>query len=158
MALKYLKDTEANINNILIMMNNFNIRESSWNPLFSNHSIHSNMLTYIADFLSLCIFSTTIQVPTRYADNPNDLDSVINLMFLQPNSDEFNSHIIHPEWRLLLDHALLIVKIWIFEENIQTGKRTTVKDSEEEFKFITDISDLIKRLNTNHISNKKDLE
>ena len=28
MALKYLKDTEVNINNILIMTENFNIRDS----------------------------------------------------------------------------------------------------------------------------------
>jgi len=29
MTLKYLKDTEANINNILIMTGDFNIRDSS---------------------------------------------------------------------------------------------------------------------------------
>ena len=59
-ALKYLKDIEANINNDLIMMDNFNIRDSSWDPLFPNHSIHSNILTDIADTLNLCISSTII--------------------------------------------------------------------------------------------------
>jgi len=82
MALKYLKDTEANINKILIMTGDFNIRDSFWDPLFPNNSIHSNMLTNIADSLSLCISSATIQVPIRYADNPNNLNSVINLIFL----------------------------------------------------------------------------
>ena len=91
-ALKYLKNTEANINNILIIMSDFNIRDSSWDPLFPNHG---DMLTNITDSLSLYISNATIQVPTKYTDNPNNLNSVINLMFLQPNSDEFDSYIIH---------------------------------------------------------------
>jgi len=82
MALKYLKDTEANINNIFIMIGNFNIRNSFWDSLFPNHSVYGNMLTDIADSLSLCISSATIQVLIRYVDNPNNLDSVINLIFL----------------------------------------------------------------------------
>ena len=36
-ALKYLKDTEANIDNILIITENFNIRNSSWDPSFPYH-------------------------------------------------------------------------------------------------------------------------
>jgi len=34
LALKYLKDTEVNINNVLIMTGNFNIRDCSWDPNF----------------------------------------------------------------------------------------------------------------------------
>ena len=33
-ALKYLKDTEVNINNVLLMMDDFNIRYSLWDPSF----------------------------------------------------------------------------------------------------------------------------
>jgi len=51
-----------------------------------------------------------------------------------------------------------MVKISILKKHIQTRKRTIIKDSEEEFKFITDVINLIKRLNTNHISNKEDPE
>jgi len=50
------------------------------------------------------------------------------------------------------------VKISILEEHIQTRKQTIVKNSEEEIKFIADIIELVKRLNTNHISSKEDLE
>ena len=32
LALKYLKDTEVNINNILIMTEDFNIRDCLWDP------------------------------------------------------------------------------------------------------------------------------
>jgi len=71
---------------------------------------------------------------------------------------QFNNHIICPDWRLSSDHALLTVKISILEEHIQTRKQTIVKNSEEEIKFIADIIELVKRLNTNHISSKEDLE
>ena len=37
MALKYLKDTEVNIDNILIMTGDFNIRDSLWNTSFPHH-------------------------------------------------------------------------------------------------------------------------
>jgi len=33
MALKYLKNTKANINNALIMTSDFNIRDNIWDPL-----------------------------------------------------------------------------------------------------------------------------
>jgi len=69
MVLKYLKDTEANIDNVLIMMGDFNIRDSSWNPLFPNNSVHSELLMDIADSLNLSISSSTSQVPMRYANN-----------------------------------------------------------------------------------------
>ena len=58
-ALKYLKNTEANINNILFITGNFNIRDSIWNPNFPHHSIHSNLLIDIADFINLYLLSFT---------------------------------------------------------------------------------------------------
>ena len=82
MALKYLKNTEANINDILIMTGNLNIRDNSWDSLFPNYLVYIDILTDIADSLNLCTLSTTIQMPTRYIDNPNNSNSVIDLMFL----------------------------------------------------------------------------
>jgi len=82
MALKYLKNTEANINNILIMTEDFNIRNSLWDPLFPNHFVHSELLVEIADSFQLNIFSPTSQVPMRYADNQDDLNLTIDLIFL----------------------------------------------------------------------------
>ena len=158
-ALKYLKDIEANINNILVITGNFNIRDNSWDPSFPYHSIHCNLLTDIADSMSLYIFKSTNQVPTRYSDNQNNLNSVIDLIFLQPTSSEFNNHTIHPEWRLLSDHTLLTIDIAIIEEHIQTKKHTIVKNSEEEEKnFLAGFIESIKELNTEHISSKENLE
>jgi len=157
-ALKYFKNNEANINNILIITSNFNIRNSSWDPLFPNYLVHSNTLTDITNTLNLYISSATIQVPTRYVDNPNDLNSVIDLMFLQPNLDEFNNYTIHSNWRLSSDHTPFIVKVSIFNENTQTRKWIIIKNSKKEVNFIAKVIESIKRLNTNHINSKKDLE
>ena len=42
MALKYLKDTEVNIDNVLVMTGDFNIRDSLWDTDFPHHSAISD--------------------------------------------------------------------------------------------------------------------
>ena len=96
-ALKYLKDTEANINNILVMVGDFNIRNNSQDPFFLHHSIYRNLFTNIVDSMNLCISKSTNQVSTRYLDNQNDLNLTINLIFLRPNLSKLNNHIIYWE-------------------------------------------------------------
>jgi len=96
-ALKYLKNTETNINNVLIMTGDFNIRNNSWNSLFPHHSSYCSTLTDIVNSLNLYISKSTNQVPTRYSDNHNDLNLVIDLIFLQLTSLEFDNHMIHPK-------------------------------------------------------------
>jgi len=94
-ALKYLKNTETNINNVLIMTGDFNIRNNSWNSLFPHYSSYCSTLTDIVNSLNLYISKSTNQVPTRYSDNQNDLNLVIDLIFLQLTSLEFDNHMIH---------------------------------------------------------------
>ena len=65
---------------------------------------------------------------------------------------------IHPEWRLILDHTPLIVNIIIFEKYIQTKKQTIIKNIKEERNFITELINSIKRLSIEHISSKENLE
>jgi len=97
LALKYFKDTEANIRNVLIMTGDFNMRDNNYDSLFLFHSIHSDLLTDIIDSLDLFLSNPTDQVPTRYSNNTNDSNSVIDLMFLRPNSLEIDNHTIHPD-------------------------------------------------------------
>ena len=96
MALKYLKDTEAYIHNLLIMTGDFNIWDSLWDPSFPHHSSISDNLLIIADSFNLDLSFPTNLVPTRYSDNVNDSNLVIDLMFLHSRSSILKNHTIHP--------------------------------------------------------------
>jgi len=60
--------------------------------------------------------------PTRYSNNSQDSNLVLDLVFLQPNLSEQNNHYIHPDWRLTSDHASISVDILIAKEHILTTK------------------------------------
>jgi len=81
-ALKYLKDTEVDISNLLIMTGDFNIRNSAWDPLFPHHSTFSDDLFIIADSFNLELSFPTNCVSTRYSDSDIRANSVIDLIFL----------------------------------------------------------------------------
>ena len=81
-ALKYLKDTEANINNIVLMTGDFNIRDSLWDLSFPFHSSISDDLIIIVDSFNLALSTLTNPCPTKYSDTTGESNSVINLMFL----------------------------------------------------------------------------
>ena len=119
LALKYLKDTEVDLNNVIIMSGGFNIRSSDWNPSFSHHLMHADYLLEIADLFNLERLLSINLVPTRYTDNPNNSDSIIDLIFLRGHFEKFNTHLILPNIRSLFDYAPLIINIVIQEEFIQ---------------------------------------
>ena len=81
-TLKYLKDTEVNIPNLLIMTGDFNIRDSIWDLSFSHHLAISDNLMTIADSFNLDLSFPTHCISTRYSDMVGELNLVINLMFL----------------------------------------------------------------------------
>ena len=158
MALKYLKDTETNISNVIIMTGDFNIRDSLWDSNFPFHSIHSDMLFDIADSFSLALSNLTENFPTRFSDNNQNSNLVLDLVFTQPSSMKFNHHHIHPDWRLISDHAPITVDIHIDDENIPTKKHSLVKGSDEEKRFIEGLTWFIKNLNISPIQDAESLE
>jgi len=52
-ALRYLKNTEVNLNNVLIMIEDFNIRDNNWDILYPHHLIYANTLKDITDSFNL---------------------------------------------------------------------------------------------------------
>ena len=81
-ALKYLKDTEANIDNVVLITGDFNIKDSLWDPSFPFHSSISDDLIMIADSFNLTLSSPTNPCPTRYSDIAEESNFIIDLMFL----------------------------------------------------------------------------
>jgi len=157
-ALKYLKDTEVNICNLLIMTSNFNICNNLWDSFYPYHSSISNDLLIIVKSFNLDLFFLTNHVPTRYSDHDNDSNSVIDLMFLYSGSNKLDYHSIHPEWRLSYNHAPLTITTPIIEEHINSSKCSTGKGSEEEMSFIKDVSMIFRNLNTSNISDPTSLD
>ena len=117
-ALKYLKDTESSIHNVIIMTSDFNIRDCRQDLYYPIHSIHSGSLFDIADSFSLDISNPIKNVSTRFSDNDHNTNSVLDLVFLHPSFPEFNQHHIHPEWRLSSYHAPITIDVSIWKERI----------------------------------------
>ena len=158
LALKYLKDTEVNVSNILIMTGDFNIRDSLWDPSFLYHSSISNDLIIIADSFNLDLLTPINLVPTRYSNTDGESNSVIDLMFLCSRSTELNNHLIHPDWHLSSNHALLTITIPIAEEFIASSKLSILKGSEEEVAFVKKASVIIRNLDTSNLTENVKLE
>ena len=133
------------------MTGDFNIRDNLWDPNFLHHSLHMNVLLKITDSFQLDLSKPTEFFHTRYLDNSHNSNSVIDLMFLQLDSEELNNYLVHPDWRLTSDHAPLSVKISILKEHIQTKKRSLVKNSEEENHFVIELMSFIKGLKMDSI-------
>ena len=157
-ALKYLKDIEVCIQNLLIMTGDFNIHDSLWNLLFPHHSSISDDLLIIADSFNLELSNPTNHVLTRYSDNEHDLNSVIDLMFLWNSTSELDNHLIHPDWRLSSNHMPLTITIPIVEKHINTSKWSIAKDSEEEATFIKGLTSSFRNINTSFILDITSLE
>ena len=128
------------------MAGDFNIRDSLWDPSFLHHLSINNDLIIIADSFYLSLLFPTNQVLTRYTDNINDSNSVIDLMFLHCDSSVLNNHSIHLEWCLSSNYAPLTITISISDECINTCKSTIQKNSIEEEQFVNDTISTIKNL------------
>ena len=157
-ALKYLKDTEVNIDNVILMTGDFNIRDSLWDPSFPFHSSISDDLIIIADSFNLALSNPINSYSTRYSNTAGESNSVIDLMFLHYGSPELDYHSILPESRLSSDHTPLVIDITISEEITQTLKLTLAPKSDQETAFIQDIISNLKRLDSSNIKDTNKLK
>jgi len=157
-ALKYLKDTEVNIDNVLLMIGDFNIRDSLWDLSFLFHSSISDDLIIIADSFNLSLLTPTNPCPTRYSDTAGGANLVIDLMFLRYGSTELDWHSIHPDSYLSSDYAPLSINIPINEEVVCTSKLSIHPKSEQETTFIEEVISNFKNLDTFNIADTEKLD
>ena len=157
-ALKYLKDIEANIDNVLVMTRDFNTRDSLWNTSFPHHSSISDDLLIIADSFNLALSSLTNPCPTRYSNTAGESNSTIDFMFLQYGSSDINQHSIHLDWYLTSDHAPLSIIIFIIDEVVNTSKLSIQQNSKQEIIFVEEVILIFKNLDMSNITNKKCLK
>ena len=156
--LKYLKDTEVNIDNLIIMTGDFNIRDSLWDPSFPHHFSISDDLFILADSFNLDLSIPINSISTRYLDTPGMSDSVLDLMFLHSDSSKLNCHVIHPSWRLTSNYAPLTITITIEEEYIMNTKLSLSKNSKQEEEFIKEVICVFKSLDTTNLVDHESLE
>jgi len=125
------------------MTGNFNIREYNWNPSYPHHSMYTDTLSEIANSFNLELLILIIQVPTRYTDNPQEPNLVIDLMFLCANIEEFNKHTILPDLCSSSNHASLSINIIIEKKSIQDKRQTIVKNSIKEGEFVNKLKNKV---------------
>ena len=113
--LKYLKNTEINLKNILIIIGDFNIRNNDWDPSYPYHSLYTDMLWEFADSFGLELLISINPVLIWYTDNSQGSNSVLDLMFLRIGLEKLNNYIILPDIQSLLDYASLLVSITLKE-------------------------------------------
>jgi len=103
------------------MTGDFNIRDNNWDPNYPHHSAHTKDLLTLAESLGLDLSPPINLGLPRFADNPCDTNSVIDLVFINPNNSGFGQHSLHPELRRPLDHVPLIIEVSINETNIDNS-------------------------------------
>jgi len=135
-ALQVLQQSITNMDNTIILTEDFNIRDSDWDPSFRHYSSHTDDLITIADSLGLKLSPPINPGPTRFVDNPCDINSVINLVFLPLGNTGFGQHMLHPEIHKPSDYVSLIIEIGIREINTNINIWSIKKNSKEEKEFI----------------------
>jgi len=157
-ALKYLKDTEINIDNVLLITGDFNIRDSLWDSSFPHHFSISDNLIIIADSFNLALSTPTNPCPTRYSDIAGEANSVIDLMFLHYRSRELDRHSIHSDSHLSSNHASLSINIPIDKEIVCTSKLSIPQKSKQETAFVEEVISNFENLNIFNITSMEKLE
>ena len=138
-TLQVLQQSMTNMNNTIILTEDFNIRDSDWDPSFRHYSSHTNDLITIANSLDLKLSPPSNPSPTRFKDNLQDTNSIIDLVFLLPDNTGFGRHTLHPEIQKPSNHVPLIIEIGIRGINTDINIWSIKKDSKEEKEFISSL-------------------
>jgi len=157
-ALQALWKSMTNIDKTIILTKDFNIRDSDWDPNYRHHSSHTDNLITIADSLGLELSPLLNPGPTRFADNPRDTNSVIDLVFLPLSNIGFGRHTLHPKICRPPDYVPLIIEIGIRKVNTNINIWSIKKDNKEEKEFISSLIQGVQSLDTSPIRSQANLE
>jgi len=138
-AVKFMLDQIIDIPNLLYMGEDFNIRDTEWDPSVSSHSAAGQALMDLADSLGLVRSLPELPVPTHYSDTDGHANSVIDLIFLGMSCAQV-LYRIEPDLRQPSDHAPLLVNLSISPENIHFSKKVLKCDSDEENDFLSSVT------------------
>jgi len=120
--------------------------------------MYADTLRDITDSLNLELSISIIQVSIRYANNSQESNSGIDLIFLCANREEFNKHMISPNLHGPSNHTLLFVNIIIEEEFIEDKRQTIIKNSIDKEKFVNELKNRVEYINLVNIPDCKILE
>jgi len=157
-TIHFLQQNTINSDNMVIIIGDFNIRDSDWDSLAHHHSIHTDDLFTIADSLGLELSPLSNLGPTIFIDNSHDSNSVLDLVFIPLDNLGFGKQILHPEIHRPSDHVPITIEIGIHSINVNINKWSIRKDSKEEKNFISSIIDSVKNLDMSNIETKENLE
>jgi len=112
----------------------------------------------IADSLDLKLATPINPGPTRFADNQHNTNSVLDLVFMNPNNPDFNKQTLNPDIRLPSDHVPLIIEVGIKEENVDITFKAIKKNSKEEEAFIRDLVKGVRNIDMSEMKNQLDIQ
>jgi len=102
------------------MTEDFNIRDNNWNSSYSCYLFYTDTLW---DSFGLELSIPINLVLICYTYNPQESNSILNLMFLRIGLEEFNNYIISSKLWSSSDYTSLSVSITLEKEFIQEKKQ-----------------------------------
>ena len=126
--------------------------------MYPHYLMYADTLRDITDSFNLELSISIIQVSIRYANNSQESNSGIDLIFLCANGKEFNKHMISPNLHGLSNHTLLFVNIIIEEEFIEDKRQTIIKNSIDKENFVNELKNRVEYIDLVNIPDCKILE
>ena len=156
-AVDFLSREALNISNLLYIGEDFNIRDTEWDPSVLLHLAADQILRDLADSYSFVCSLPVLSVPTHYSDISGHANSVIDLIFLDINCAQV-TYCIEPDLRQPSNHAPLIVNLPIASENIQMYRKVLKLDSKEEIAFLLSVNEGLSQLNFSSLDSTAGLD
>jgi len=96
--------------------------------------------------------------PTRFANNPQDSNSVLDFVFLSSSNNRFGQYSLYPELQKPSDHVLLIIEVDIKEVNVNIAIQSIKNDSDKEKEFTKVLINSIECIDISAITSRETLQ